>query len=79
MNLNNENSENISHPSTVSRYFEKKVPEEDTPIDVDAEAQNNYADIEKLYEGFFEENFLATAKVNNYNIYSFNVISVFLP
>jgi len=47
-----------------TKYFDKKVSEEDCPVEVEAELQDYYAELDKTYETFFEENFLLTAKVN---------------
>jgi hypothetical protein len=57
MNTNN-------HNNTGQAYFNKRVPEEDCPINIDPETQENYSNLDKIFENFFEENFLSTAKVN---------------
>ena len=45
------------------KYFDKKTPEEDSLVEIDDELQLCYSNLDKIYEGFFEENFLSTAKV----------------
>ena len=59
MNSNNQNF-------TGTSYFNKRIPEEDCPIDVDPEIQENYSNLDKIFENFFEENFLSTAKVTRH-------------
>jgi hypothetical protein len=59
MNSNNQNN-------TGQTYFDKRVPEEDCPIIVDPETQESYYNLDKIFENFFEENFLSTAKVTRH-------------
>lgn len=56
MNSNNQNTNGQS-------YFKRRVPEEDCPIEISPEIQETYYNIERIFENFFEENFLSTAKV----------------
>jgi hypothetical protein len=46
-----------------TKYFDKRIPEEDSPIEVNDEDQECYRKLEEIYESFFEENFLSVAKV----------------
>jgi hypothetical protein len=45
------------------KYFDKRVPEEDNPINTSEDVQQMYEDIDALFEGFFDDNSLHLAKV----------------
>ena len=45
------------------KYFDKKVTEEDCPIEIDSEIQDCYAHLEKIFDNIFAENFLENVHV----------------
>lgn len=47
----------------MTMYFDKRVPEEDTPITVSDAVQLKYERLEAIYEEFFDDNSLHLAKV----------------
>ena len=52
------------HGNYDLKYYDKRVPEEDTPIDVPIENQMIYEKIDSFFERIFDENSLNVAKVN---------------
>ena len=56
------------HLQTNLKYFDKKVPEEDTPISFNDDVQDKYQKLDFVYEEFFDDNSLHLAKVNIYLI-----------
>ena len=48
----------------VMHYFDKRTNEEDMPIIPPIEIQDKYEQIETIFEEFFDDNYLQTAKVN---------------
>lgn len=55
------NKENLTH---FGKYFDKRVAEEDCPVNVSEEAQRRYEQLDSLYEEFFDDNSLHLAKVD---------------
>ena len=45
------------------KYFDKRVPEEDNPINVAVERQEKYEKLDLFFERIFDENSLNVAKV----------------
>lgn len=45
------------------KYFERKIPEEDYPYEFEDEVHEKYKKLETVYEEFFEESSIASAKV----------------
>lgn len=48
-----------------TKYFDKRVPEEDLPVLVPEDLQNKYEEIDNIFESFFDDNSLHLAKVKN--------------
>ena len=46
------------------KYFDKRVPDEDSPINVEDEKQESYQRLDAFFERIFDENSLNVAKVN---------------
>ena len=46
------------------RYYDKRVPEEDVPVNVPVEKQTAYEKLDSFFERIFDENSLNVAKVN---------------
>ena len=47
----------------LKKFFDKKINDEDLPVEVDDIIQVNYSNLNKIYEEFFEENSISLAKV----------------
>lgn len=47
------------------KYYDKRVPEEENPINVPAEIQEKYEKLDSFFERIFDENSLHVAKVSN--------------
>ena len=45
------------------KYFDKRIPEEDSPITVSDEKQEIYERLDNFFENIFDENSLNVAKV----------------
>lgn len=45
------------------KYYDKRVPEEDNPINVPVEIQEKYEKLDAFFERIFDENSLNVAKV----------------
>ncbi len=45
------------------KYYDKRVPEEDNPINVAVEKQEKYERLDSFFERIFDENSLNVAKV----------------
>ena len=45
------------------KYYDKRVPEEENPINVRAELQEKYEKLDTFFERIFDENSLHVAKV----------------
>ena len=50
------------------KYFDKRVPDEDCPINVLDEKQEAYERLDTFFERIFDENSLNVAKVNILNL-----------
>ncbi len=48
------------------KYFDKRVPEEDSPINVSDDIQQRYEELDIIFEDFFDDNSLHLAKVTIY-------------
>lgn len=46
------------------KYFDKRVTEEDNPINVAVEKQEEYEKLDRFFERIFDENSLNIAKVD---------------
>ena len=55
---------NKSKEIKKSNYFDKRVEEEDEPVVVEEDTQAKYEMLEGMYDEFFDEDFLGTAKVH---------------
>ena len=51
------------------KYFDKRVPDEDCPIDVSEEKQESYERLDGFFERIFDENSLNVAKVYYFIIF----------
>jgi hypothetical protein len=47
------------------KYYDKRVPEEDNPINVPVEIQEKNEKLDSFFERIFDENSLNVAKVKN--------------
>jgi len=47
------------------KYYDKRVPEEDMPLNVTVELQDKYERLDSFFERIFDENSLNVAKVNS--------------
>lgn len=45
------------------KYFDKRVPEEDNPVNVSVDVQEKYSKLDSFFELIFDENSLNVAKV----------------
>ncbi len=45
------------------KYYDKRVPEEENPINVPVETQEKYEKLDSFFERIFDENSLHVAKV----------------
>lgn len=48
----------------TKKFFDKKSPEEDIPVEVEDSVQVKYSKINEIYDEFFEENTITLAKVS---------------
>ena len=53
----------VNDSKQKSHYFEKRTNEEDMPVYIEEDMQDKFENLEILYEDFFDENSLSTAKV----------------
>jgi hypothetical protein len=51
------------------KYYDKRVPEEDNPVNVHVDIQEKYEKLDAFFERIFDENSLNVAKVLNKKIY----------
>ncbi len=54
---------NITKGNFEVKYYDKRVPEEDNPINVPGELQDKYEKLDIFFERIFDENSLNVAKV----------------
>lgn len=45
------------------KFFDKKTPEEDLPVEIEESIQLKYLRLNQIFEEFFEENTITLAKV----------------
>ena len=63
MNNNIQSGDSNSNSNFEIKYFDKRVPDEDCPIDVSDEKQEAYERLDTFFEKIFDENSLNVAKV----------------
>jgi len=62
MNNNIQSGDSNSNSNFEIKYFDKRVAEEDSPIEVKDEKQNKYERLDAFFEKIFDENSLNVAK-----------------
>ena len=68
----------MSESNNEIKYFDKRIEEEDKPIEVSDEKQEKYERLDTFFEKIFDENSLNVAKVIIFNFIFLIFVNFFI-